>query len=94
MEADPLQWLWKDVDVFCDKINDLRTTAMRNFQRPFDATQHAVDCGRNDLHGRMPCSCCKGSFTFEEARHMKEKIASQHIQVSTFRWPRGGAHTK
>ena len=80
MEADPLQWLWNDVDAFRDKINDLRTRTMRNFQRPFDASQHEVDCGRNDLHSRMPCSCCKGSFTFEEVRHFKGKLASQPIQ--------------
>jgi hypothetical protein len=23
MEADPLQWIWNDVDAFHDKINDL-----------------------------------------------------------------------
>jgi len=80
MEADPLQWLWNDVDAFRDKINDLRTRTMRNFQRPFDASQHEVDCGRNDLHSRMPCSCCKGSFTLEEVRHFKGKRASQAIQ--------------
>jgi hypothetical protein len=91
MEADPLQWLWNlnDVDALRDKINDLRTRTMRNFQRPsgFDASQHEVDCGRNDLHShRMPCSCCKGSFTFEEARHLKGKVASQPIQPNMNIW--------
>jgi hypothetical protein len=84
MEADPLQWLWNDVDAFRDKINDRRTRTMRNFQRPFDASQHEVDCGRNDLHSRMPCSCCKGSFTFEEVRHsaMTEGFNTAHSMIA------------
>ena len=80
MDADPLQWLWKEVDAFGEKIKDLQTRAMRNFQRPFDASQHEVDCGRKDLNSRVPCSCCKGSFTFGEVRHVKEKLSSQPIQ--------------
>jgi hypothetical protein len=80
MDAAPLQWLWNNVDVFHEKINDLRTRTTRNFQRPFDASQHDSNCGLNDPQGRMPCSCCKGALTFEDVRHVNKKLASQLIE--------------
>ncbi len=40
-------------------------------------------CGRSDPHSRVPCSCCKGAFIFEEALHINQKLASQPIQPNT-----------
>jgi hypothetical protein len=77
MEQDPLQWLWDGVSDFQTKFNDLRTRAMRNFERPFDTAdvaRHEVDCGLKNSETRMPCSCCKGALTFGEARFVKEKL--------------------
>jgi len=74
MEPDPLQWLWDGVNDFQTKFNDLRTRAMRNFQRPYDFSQHEDNCGLKNSQARMPCSCCKGSLTFDEARLVKEKL--------------------
>ena len=77
MEPDPLQWLWDGVNYFLTKFNDLRTRAMRNFQRPFDSAdvaRHDDDCGLKNDQARMPCSCCKGALTFDEARFVKEKL--------------------
>ena len=74
MDPDPLQWLWDGVDAFQIKFNDLRTRAIRNFKRPFDAAQHDVHCGLQNPQTRMPCSCCKGALTFDEARLVKEKL--------------------
>ncbi len=62
---------------FSDKFNDLRTRAMRNFQRPFDSAdvaRHDDNCGLKNYQTRMPCSCCKGALTFEEARFVQEKL--------------------
>jgi len=74
MDPDQLQWLWDGVDDFRIKFNDLRERATRNFQRPFDVAHHDVNCGVNNAQTRMPCSCCKGALTFEEARFVKEKL--------------------
>jgi hypothetical protein len=74
MEQDPLQWLWDGVSDFQTKFNDLRTRAMRNFERPFDTAEHEVDCGLKNSETRMPCSCCKGALTFDEVRFVKEKL--------------------
>ena len=74
MDQDPLQWLWDGVNDFQTKFNDLRTRAMRNFQRPFDVAQHDGDCGLKNSQTCMPCSCCKGALTFDESRLVKEKL--------------------
>jgi hypothetical protein len=74
MDLDPLQWLWNGVNDFQTKFNDLRTRAIRNFKRPFDVAQHDVHCGLNNSQPRMPCSCCKGALTFDEACLVKEKL--------------------
>ena len=42
MDQDSLQWLWDGVDDFQTKFNDLRSRAMRNFQRPFDSCSQGV----------------------------------------------------
>ena len=83
MESDPLQWLWDGVNDFQTKFNDLRTRAMRNFHRPFDVNQHDVDCGLKNAQTRMPCSCCKGALTFDEARLVKEKLAGDRATPNT-----------
>jgi hypothetical protein len=79
MDQDPLQWLWDGINVFQTKLDDLRTRAMRNFERPFDVTRHDVDCGLNNSQTRMPCSCGKGALTFEEARHVKDKLTGGRV---------------
>jgi hypothetical protein len=76
MYPDPLQWLWDGVNAFQIKFNDLHTRAIRNFKRPFDAAQHDVHCGLQNPQTRMPCSCCKGALTFDEARLVKEKLTA------------------
>jgi hypothetical protein len=53
------------------KFNDLRERAV---QRPFDVAQHDVNCRVNHPQTSMPCSCCKGALTFEEACFVKEKL--------------------
>jgi hypothetical protein len=50
---------------------------MRNFERPFDSAdvaRHDDDCGLKNDQTRMPCSCCKGALTFDEARFVKENL--------------------
>ena len=72
--SDPLQWLWDGVADFQSKIEDLRTRAERNFRLTFDpadVARHDDDCG---LKKSMPCSCCKGALTFEEAKVVKGKL--------------------
>ena len=76
MDPDPLQWLWDGVNEFQIKFNDLRTRASRNFKRPFDVAQHDVHCGLNNSQTQIPCSCCKGALTFDEARLVKEKLTA------------------
>ena len=76
MDPDPLQWLWDGVNKFQIKFNDLRTRASRNFKRPFDVAQHDVHCGLNNSQTQIPCSCCKGALTFDEARLVKEKLTA------------------
>jgi hypothetical protein len=83
MDPDPLQWLWDDgVSDFKTKFNDLQvhTRKIRNFHLPFDTAQHDANCGLNNEHhtpSRMQCSCCKGAWTFEEERHVKNKLTGQ-----------------
>ncbi len=73
MYAGPLQHLeWHGC--LHEKMNDLRSRTMRNL----DASHHDADCGLNDLHSRIPCSCCRGAQTFEEARHVEQEL----LQVS------------
>ncbi len=86
MEQDPLQWLWDGVNDFQKKFNDLRTRAMRNFERPFDTADvawHEVDCGLKSSETRMPCSCCKGALTFGEAHFVKEKLTGVRAVPNT-----------
>jgi hypothetical protein len=77
MDPDPLQWLWDGVSDFQTKFNDLHTRKIRNFHRPFDRVQHDANCGLQNEHTRMPCSCCKGALSFDEARHVKDKLTGQ-----------------
>ena len=82
MNQDPLQWLWDGVNDFQTKFNDLRTRASRNFTRHFDsadAARHDDDCGLKNSQTRMPCSCCKGALTFDEALHVKEKLTGGRV---------------
>ena len=74
MDPHLLQWLWDGVNDFQTKFNDLRTRAIRNFKRPFDVAQHDVHCGLNNPQNKMPCSCCKGALTFDEAHLVKDKL--------------------
>ncbi len=67
MEPDQLQWLWDGVDEFRKKFNDLR-------ERPFDVAKHDVNCGLKNSQTRIPCSCCKGALTSQEAKLVKEKL--------------------
>jgi hypothetical protein len=77
MDQDPLhclQWLWDRVNHFQAKFNDLckraASRALQNFERPFDVALH-VDCGLKNSQTHMtslPCSCCKGALTVDEAR--------------------------
>ena len=83
MDPDPLQWLWDGVYDFQTKFNDLRTRAMRNFQRPADVARHDDDCGLKNSQTRMPCSCCKGALTFDEVRFVKEKLTSGRAVPNT-----------
>ena len=86
MDQDPLQWLWDGVNDFQTKFTDLRTRAMRNFQRPFDTAdvaRHEVDCGLKNSETRMPCSCCKGALTFDEARFVKDKLTRERAVPNT-----------
>ena len=76
MEPDPLQWLWDGVNDFQTKFNDLSTRVMRNFHRPFDVAQHDANCGLNHSQTHMPCSCCKGALTFDEARLVNERLTA------------------
>jgi hypothetical protein len=78
-----LQWLWDVVYDFPTKFNDLRTRAMRNFQRPADVARHDDDCGLKNSQTRMPCSCCKGALTFDEARFVKEKLTDGRAVPNT-----------
>ena len=74
---DPLQWLWNGIAEFQTKFEDLRTRAMRNFQLPLGSAEvamHDDDCELKNPHNSMPCSCCKGALTFDEARLVKEKL--------------------
>jgi hypothetical protein len=50
-----------------------------NLRRPFDAAQHDVHCGLHNPQTRMPCSCCKGALTFDEASHVKEKLTGGRV---------------
>ncbi len=77
MDPDPLQWLWDGVSDFQTKFNDLHTCKIRNFHLPFDTAQHDANCGLNNEHTRMLCSCCKGALTFEEASHVKDTLTGQ-----------------
>ncbi len=90
MDPDPLQWLWDGVYDFQTKFNDLRTRAMRNFHRPADVARHDDDCGLKNSQTRMPCSCCKGALTFDEARFVKEKLTDGRAVPNTkkriFEW--------
>jgi hypothetical protein len=71
---DPLQRLWDGVVDFQAKIEDLRIRATRDFRRPADAAMHNDGCGLKNTEARMPCSCCKGALTFDEAHFVKEKL--------------------
>ncbi len=86
MEQDPLQWLWDGISDFQTKINDLRTRAMQNFERPFDTAdvaRHELDCGLKNSETRMPFSCCKGALTFDEACFVKEKLTGARAVPTT-----------
>ena len=86
MASDPMQWLWDGVADFQTKFEDLRTRAMQNFQKPFDAAdiaRHENDCGLENSQTRMPCSCCKGALTFDEARFVKEKLTGGRAVPNT-----------
>jgi hypothetical protein len=86
MEQDPLQWLWDGVNDFKIKFNDLCKRAMRKFERHIDTAdvaRHEVDCGLKNSETRMPCSCCKGALTFDEARFVKEKLTGAHAVPNT-----------
>ena len=78
MASDPLQWLWDGVTDFQTKFEDLRTRAMRNFKRPFDAADVArydEACRLKNTQTLLPCSCCKGALTFGKARFVvKEQL--------------------
>ena len=76
MASDPLQWIWDGVADSQKKFDDRHTRAMRNFHLPYDVAQHETDCGLKSSQTNMPCTCCKGSFTFQEAHHVKQKLAS------------------
>jgi hypothetical protein len=81
--SDPLQWLWDGVADFQSKIEDLRTRAERNFRLTFDpadVARHDDDCG---LKKSMPCSCCKGALTFDDARFVKEKLTDGRAEPNT-----------
>ena len=81
--SDPLQWLWDGVADFQSKIEDLRTRAERNFRLtfdPVDVARHDDDCG---LKKSMPCSCCKGALTFEEAKFVKGKLTGVRADPNT-----------
>jgi hypothetical protein len=81
--SDPLQWLWDGVADFQSKVEDLRTRAERNFRLTFDpadVARHADDCG---LKKSMPCSCCKGALTFEEAKVVKGKLTGVRADPNT-----------
>ena len=45
-----------------------------HFPRSADVARHDDDCGLTNSQTCMPCSCCKGSLTFDEARLVKEKL--------------------
>ena len=77
MDPDPLQWLWDGVSDFKTKLDDLHTRTMRNFHRPFDTTQHDANCGLKNEPSPKPCSCCKGTLTFDKVRYVKEKLTNQ-----------------
>ena len=83
MDQDPLQWLWDGVKDFQTKFNDLRTRASRNFRLPVDPAAHDDDCGLKNSQTRMPCSCCKGALTFDEARFVKEKLTDGRAEPNT-----------
>ena len=83
MDPDPLQWLWDGVNDFQTKFNDLRTRAMRNFQRPADVARHDDDCGLKNSQTQLPCSCCKGALTFDEAGFVKEKLTGGRAVPNT-----------
>jgi hypothetical protein len=83
VEQDPLQWLWDGVTDFQTKFNDLGTRAMRNFRRAYDVAQHDENCGLKSAQSRIPCSCCKGSLTFQEANHVKQTLAAQRAAPSS-----------
>ena len=56
---------------------------MRNFQKPLDSadvSRHDDDCGLKNSQTRMPCSCCKGALTFDEARFVKEKLTGSRAE--------------
>jgi hypothetical protein len=78
-----LQWLWDGVYDFQTKFNDLRTRAMRIFQRFADVARHDDDCGLKNSQTRMLCSCCKGALTFDEARFVKEKLTDGRAVPNT-----------
>ncbi len=69
-----MHWLWDGVNDFQIKFNDLCTSAIRNFKRPFDVAQHNFNCGLKNSQTHMPCSSCKGALSFDEARLVKEKL--------------------
>ena len=73
---DPLQWLWDGVIDFQAKIQDLRIRATRNFQLPdpSEVARHDDHCGLKNTQARMPCSCCKGALTFNEAHFVTEQL--------------------
>jgi hypothetical protein len=83
MDQDPLQWLWDGVKDFQTKFNDLRKRASRSFRLLVDPAAHDDDCRLKNSQTRMPCSCCKGALTFDEARFVKEKLTDGRAEPNT-----------
>jgi hypothetical protein len=64
VDPDQFQWLWDGINNFRIKFN----------RRPFDVAQHGVNCKVKSSETSMPCTCCKGALTFEEALLVKEML--------------------
>ncbi len=48
-----------------------------------DVALHDDDCGLKNFKTCMPCSCCKGALTFDEARLVKEKLTGGRAVPNT-----------
>ncbi len=82
VNLDPLPCLWHGVIDFQTKINDLCTTAMQNFQRPFDLAEHEVNCGLNNSQRVCPASALRSIYIWRSVSCEFEREAQWSTRLA------------